>query len=307
MEPLLLVLAEAGVQAAALVTTGQLGLLPLHAAWTPDTSRPTGRRYALDYLDLSYTPNARTLAWSRVLAGQARADELLAIQDPQPVTGDALPAARLEVDAARSYFPAAKVLRHGHATRPTVLAELAGASVVHLACHGISHPDAPLDSAFIMADDQPLSLRDLLDQRLAKPPSAGLRLAVASACETATIGTGLPDEVVSLSSAFLQAGVAGVIASLWEVADLGTAMLMARFYELWRVNGWPPARALRVAQAWLRDTTNGEKATYFQTALSDRLPASVGPRLWEALILEPPGERSYDHPARWAAFTHIGA
>jgi CHAT domain-containing protein len=307
MHSLLPMLAEAGATAAALITTGQLGLLPLHAAWTPDPSTPTGRRYALDQLDWSYAPNARTLVWSRALADRARADELLAVQDPQPVTAAALPLAGLEIDAARHHFPVARVLRHGQATQPIVLAELARASVVHLACHGISRPAAPLDSAFIMAGNHSLSVRDLLGQRLGQPPSAGLRLAVASACETAAIGTELPDEVVSLSSAFLQAGVAGVIATLWEVADLGTAMLMARFYEVWRVNGSPPARALRAAQAWLRDTTNSEKATYFQTVPSDCFPVSVGQRLWEALILEPPDERSYDHPAWWAAFMHIGS
>ena len=31
-----------------IVAGGLLGLLPLHAAWTPDTSRVTGRRYVLD-------------------------------------------------------------------------------------------------------------------------------------------------------------------------------------------------------------------------------------------------------------------
>lgn len=39
-------------------------------------------------------------------------------------------------------------------------------------------------------------------------------------------------------------------------------MLMERFYRLWRVEKLEPADALRQAQRWLRDTTNGEKAEY---------------------------------------------
>ena len=103
-----------------------------------------------------------------------------------------------------------------------------------------------------------LTVGDLLDRRL-----AGARLATLSACETGMIGTELPDEVVALPTALAQAGFAGVAASLWSVADVSTAMLMERFYRLWREEGLAPALALQEAQRWLRDTTNREKAAYF--------------------------------------------
>ena len=56
------------------------------------------------------------------------------------------------------------------------------------------------------------------------------------------MGTKLPDEVVALPTAMLQAGFAGVCGSLWSVADISTAMLMVRFYRLWRVDGLTPAQ-----------------------------------------------------------------
>lgn len=59
-----------------------------------------------------------------------------------------------------------------------------------------------------------------------------MRLALLSACETGLPGTQLPDEVVSLPTRLLQAGVAGVAASLWSVADLSTTLLLVRFYFL---------------------------------------------------------------------------
>ncbi|MBA3822552.1 MAG: CHAT domain-containing protein [Ktedonobacterales bacterium] len=46
-------------------------------------------------------------------------------------------------------------------------------------------------------------------------------LLILSACETAIIdATRLKDEMLGLATGFLQAGVIGVIASLWSVNDL---------------------------------------------------------------------------------------
>ena len=48
---------------------------------------------------------------------------------------------------------------------------------------------------------------------------------------------------MGLPAAFLELGAGGVIGSLWEVSDLATALLMARFYELHIDKGLAPAMA----------------------------------------------------------------
>jgi CHAT domain-containing protein len=67
-------------------------------------------------------------------------------------------------------------------------------------------------------------------------------------------------------------------ASQWLVPDLSTMMLMTRFYELWTAEQREPAEALREAQQWTRDATNGELAQRF-TAVSDwaqrEIPAEI--------------------------------
>jgi CHAT domain-containing protein len=63
-----------------------------------------------------------------------------------------------------------------------------------------------------MANDEILTIKDLFELHL-----AGARLATLSACETGVPGTKLPDEVVSLPSAFIRAGFAGAVGSLWTV------------------------------------------------------------------------------------------
>ena len=68
----------AGASQVVLVAGGLLGLLPLHAAWTPDSTPVTGRRFALDAMPVSYAPNARSLTTARALA-RGSAERLLAV------------------------------------------------------------------------------------------------------------------------------------------------------------------------------------------------------------------------------------
>ena len=222
-----------GGRAAVLVPTGLLALLPLHAAWTEDAERPTGRRYALDEVALSYAASAGALARAREQAAPGPPTaRLLAVDEPKPTTGSRLPNSAAEVAAIASLFGEPHVLRHEQATQQAVLDALSGAQVVHLSCHGATDWAEPLRSGVVMAGNEMMTVGDLLDRRL-----AGARLATLSACETGVIGTELPDEVIALPTALAQAGFAGVAASLWSVADVSTAMLMVRFYRQWREAG----------------------------------------------------------------------
>jgi CHAT domain-containing protein len=190
------------------------------------------------------------------------------------------------------------------ATPDRVRLALADAGVAHLACHGKAELDSPLDSRLLLAGEDDLRLRDLLAMRLR------LRLAVLSACETLPPGTELPDEVVSLPAGLLQAGVGGGVASMWEVPDRATAMLMIEFYRGWRWDNLTPARVLRQAQRWLRDTTNGQKAAEYRRALAEGagwLPSRAEDDLLLALEFADPDGREQDVLAGWAGFAYVGA
>lgn len=271
-----------------LVPMGLLGLLPLHAAWTPDAGTPTRRRYALDEVTLSYAPNARSLNRGRNRVNAP--DGLLGVADP---TGSLVHASR-EVQSAIDSLGAGRLV--ADASPPSVLRLLREYGVWHFACHGMSNPTDPLVSGLVLKDGQTLTLREIL-----RHPDVRARLAVLSACETAMPGVELPDEVVSLPAGFLQAGAAGVIGSLWRVNDASTAMLMGRFYDLWRGGeGLHPAEALRRAQQWVRDSTNDEKAHAFPAI------ASISPDVSPETAAFWASARSHTHPQYWAAFTYIG-
>ena len=305
MQPVAQHLAAQAAAQAVLLPAGLLGLLPLHAAWTEDPSTPTGRRYALDSLTFSYAPGAVALAEAQARAAAVAADGLLAVDNPD----GSLVFSRQEVAAVRSYFPPDQttVLPGAQATRQSVLDQFPHLPIYHFSTHGWAGWDEPLQGGLLLAGGETLTLGDILDLRL-----AGARLAVLSACETGIPGTKTPDEVVSLPTGLVQAGVAGVVASLWAVNDLSTAMLMERFYRLWRAEGLAPAAALRQAQIWLRDSSNREKAAYFKAdvpALAGyRMPELVAAELYlERMLQADRDARPFEHPFHWAAFTMTGA
>lgn len=253
-----------------------LSLFPLHAAWKNDNSRPTGRRYALDCALITYAPSARGLRFARQAIDQSAISKILMVYDPT------LMSSSREIEAIAPWFNNVKELCRDHVTIEMVQAALSEYPVLHFSCHGTASLADPLASCLAVASDGNLTLRDLFEQRL-----NGTRLAVLSACETALVGTNIPEEAIGLPSGLLQAGVAGVLGSLWPVGDAATCALMTRFYELWRGGGLEPAHALRQAQQWLRDTQASAREIHFSEVISSDKQAHV-------------------HPTHWAAFTYTG-
>jgi len=129
------------------------------------------------------------------------------------------------------FAPPARVLRRA----------LQDAQALHFAGHALSVPDSPLESTLVVPDGglTAATIRELdLDH---------LRLVVLSACRTQRAHSSRSGGIAGLSAAFLRAGAAGVIGSLWSVRDAPTAELMAHLHRELAV-GAPPARALQAAQ-----------------------------------------------------------
>lgn len=290
----------------ALVPCGLLGLLPLHAAWTEDVTTPTGRRYAIDRTAITYTANARALATCRRRAAALSRDRVLTIADPWITSGDRLPFTRPEAAAAARAFPNATPLADRDATVEAVSKAMVAADVVHFGCHGHANLDDPLRSYLLLAGDHRLELDHILRMRLR------LRLAVLSACETSMPGMDLPDEVVGLPTGLVQAGAAGVLATMWATGQHASAMLMTTFYRHWQDKDSSPAVALRAAQRSLRDATAAELEEEWNTALDDGapwLPAETGDALLTGLLdLDAaPGDRPWAGIEVWAAPAYTGA
>jgi CHAT domain-containing protein len=181
---------------------------------------------------------------------------------------------------------------------------MAAYDVVHVACHGLADFDTPLSSKLMLAPDEDVTLAEIMAQEVK------IRLAVLSACETLLPGTELPDEVVSLPTGLIQAGAAGVIASMWAVPDLASAMLMIEFYHHWRKMPHDPGAALRFAQIWVRDSSRRARVEWFERAQGWPPPSVSDAVLNRLAELARTGDDPVDRPAgaltEWAAFAHVG-
>jgi len=128
--------------------------------------------------------------------------------------------------------PEAKVLMNEQATELFFKQHAVNAKYIHFATHGFFDNVNPYDSHLVLSKDAIKKEDGLL--KLHEIISLGLNadLVTLSACNTATGVIGEGDEIIGLSSAFLTAGAKQVIASLWRVSDLSTAILMKHFFRL---------------------------------------------------------------------------
>jgi CHAT domain-containing protein len=281
-----------------LIPAGQLSLLPLHAAWTEDISKPTHRRYALDEMKISYAPSAYALQQAR-LAAERPAERLMAVDNPDGL----LRFSEYEVQAALDVFEDSKHLYGKGATIKAVKEEMQKAEVLHFATHGNAGWQKAEQARLKLADGD-LTLPDILTLHLDRA-----RLVVLSADETGVPGLELLDEMIGLPAGMMQAGAPGVVGSLWSVDDMSTAMLMAYFYFVWRKEGCTPQEALCQAQIWLRDDTAQQKKDFFKSFVEGKLSglsADTANSFYKHLSIAEPNEVDFSPPYYWAAFTYTG-
>ena len=294
--PLAARLRELGFQRASLVPGGRLSLLPLHAA-------------DFDAVTFTYTPSARALRAARGAARERAklAPMLLGIGNPMP-SPQPLAFARTEVEEITPRFaPEARhVLFERDATHAAVAESLPGATHLHFSCHGRFDVREPLDSALSLAGADTLTLRDLLDGGL---DLSTARLAVLSACQTGIVDFNkVPDEAIGFPAGLLQAGVPGVVSTLWPVNVISTAILMSRFYVEHLGNGLDPASALHRAQDWLRTATAREMSLADRYERRYQESGRMDQAAFRAMryFLANPEARPFAHPYYWAAFTFTG-
>src|SRR5215510_3773934 len=146
-----------------------------------------------------------------------------------------LPFSRREALAIMSVTPSGqgRAALDFEASRLTAMSqELKQYRIVHFATHGLVDSERPAFSGLVLslvdrdgnAQDGFLSLQDIYNLDLP------VELVVLSACETA-LGKEVDGEgLLGLTRGFMHAGAPRVMASLWNINDVATAELMAKFY-----------------------------------------------------------------------------
>jgi hypothetical protein len=241
--------------------TGLLCLLPLHAAGyhTAESAGDSVPRTVLDRAISSYTPTLGALADANRANTEriADADDGTIVFVGLPETPGApplpaLPCASIDRDIITRMFGArCRVLYADDATMNAVRGELASRPWAHFSCHGEQDLMAPSTGGLRLWDGT-LKVADLSAQR------QNGEFAFLAACHTATGGTTLPNEAISLAAALHYAGYQHVIATLSSVYDQAAAKMTQMVYaELANCGQLEPARsawALHTTVRYLRDT-----------------------------------------------------
>jgi CHAT domain-containing protein len=284
---------------------------------------------------VSYAPSGTMFAWLQEKRKDAGGREkkggpprLLALGDPvftrpggagKPFAP--LPGTRREVEAIARLFERADRLLGSAASEQRLEAlaasgGLADCAFLHLATHGVLHPQIAMHSALILAqDDLPDPLQQILagkrayDGRLTAEQilrswKLDADLVTLSACQTGLGQYQGGEGYLGFAQALFLAGGRSLVLSLWKVDDNATALLMTRFYQnlLGKRKGlekpMPKAEALQEAKAWLRALTAKE----VDQRLAE-LPRGAEVERPSAPVA---AVHPYAHPYYWAAFILIG-
>jgi CHAT domain-containing protein len=240
------------------VPHGPLHYLPFHALYD-------GQSYLLEQHTISYLPVASLLSY-RPENSPARG-KALALGHSY---GGALPHAVQEARSIATILDGQAMLE-GQATLAQFEQMAPDSRILHLATHGDFRPDTPLFSGLALSDGW-LTTLDIFNLSLKAS------LVTLSACQTGRNVVGGGDELLGLMRAFLYAGAASLVLSLWAVEDRSTARLMETFYRK-LAEGWTKGAALQHAQRQFIAERSAE-----QDALS----------------------ASYAHPYFWAPFFLVG-
>jgi tetratricopeptide (TPR) repeat protein len=225
------------------VPHGPLHYLPFHALHD-------GGGHLLERFEMSYLPNSSLLRLKDAPGANGH-DSFSALIVGCSFDG-ALPHVLTEAGQVARRLSGPSLLED-EATRAGLEALAQDAQVIHLATHGEFRPEAPLFSTLYLADG-PLTATDVFNLEL------NASLVTLSACQSGASAVGGGDELVGFSRAFLYAGAASLLMSLWRVEDQATAHLMDRFYQ-GLLDGQRKPAALRQAQMSL---LSGEEGDYYR-------------------------------------------
>jgi CHAT domain-containing protein/Tfp pilus assembly protein PilF len=227
-----------------------LGIIPhgiLH--YLPFSTLTDGSKYMNDEYALFNLPSASVLRFVQ----QSRKSEvsgLLALGNPTTFLPE-LEFAEAESQAVAGLYNTKALIRQD-ATETLLREQAPHTGTIHLAAHGEYNFANPLFSAIYLASDSQNDGRLETHEIYGLDLTAATDLVVLSACQTDVGRVSAGDEVIGLTRAFLYAGTPTVIASLWNVEDKATALLMQQFYTHLR-SGMSKGEALQKAQIAVRE------------------------------------------------------
>jgi CHAT domain-containing protein len=252
-----------------IIPHGELHYVPFAALY--DEKR---KRYLVEDYPIACVPSASTIRFLREKESPVGGVALV-LGDPATTSQPRLPGAAREAQkVAAKLHTTAKL---GEEAQESLLYRLGGkVDLLHIAAHGTYDAASPLFSAIHLAEGHGENGQLNVDEIQSKLDLSGVNLVVLSACRSGIGSRSGGDEIVGLTRSILYAGSPGVIATLWNISDDATPLLIEKFYDH-LLAGASAAEALRAAQVdMLRD------------------PNFADPRYWAAFFL------AGDPQGRWS-------
>jgi CHAT domain-containing protein len=199
---------------------------PLH--YLPFQALYDGSNYLVEHHALALAPSAGVAVQ---LARERRTvtGRLVAFGNPAIAKKYDLPGAQREVEEISALFPERNVYVRGDASKSRFIATAGSARILHVAAHAEVDVVDPLYSRVLLAGDGGgpgnLEAREIYGLDL-----KGVSLVTISACESGLGRIATGDEILGFTRSFLSAGSAGLIVSLWPVADESTELFMTSLY-----------------------------------------------------------------------------
>ena len=203
-----------------------------------------GDRYLVEKYNLAIAPGLQ-LVDSQPISLTKKRELLLAGLTEARQGFSPLPGVNKEVRDISTLYPAEIILNSSFTEDNfNQVVKNSNYKVIHLATHGKFSSN--LDNTFVLTWDERLNINELnelirADSKQFNP----VELLVLSACETAI---GDKQAALGLAGIAVRAGARSTMASLWDVSDEATVMLMTNFYRELKKTNITKAEALRIAQ-----------------------------------------------------------
>ena len=236
-----------------IIPEGKLNYIPFQALLNSKR-----QKYLIEDYAIYYSPSLSSLKWLRTKTIKENKN-LLAFGDCNFSEEKnintmrekliALPATGEEVKALNViYSPNANIFLGSNATESNFNNQSTKFGIIHLATHSLVNEALPLFSSIAFSkengEDGFLEAREIIQMEL------NAQLVILSACKTA-FGKQIAGEgMLGLTRAFFTAGIPSVVASLWQVEDNATKVLMVEFHKRLK-EGNTPDLALKGAQIYM--------------------------------------------------------
>lgn len=134
--------------------------------------------------------------------------------------------------------------------------------VIHLAVHGLANQERPDQAALILLSDPTAGEDGILQATEILQLRTNADLVVLSACDTAAGRLQGAEGIANLARAFLLSGARSVVATLWQIDDTFSSVMMRQFYKHLAA-GEAIASALNAAKRDMMNTFGEQAVPYY--------------------------------------------